>query len=121
MNAATYAQHCAWLPDLRDRRGDTSRAKHLVPRQTPAGRTDHRLLTSMAKDIGACGQPDGTFNQGPARGYDFLASWDNMADDLTPAQKQGMSAFSGMNWHSENGCERWLRRRRLDLEHSSRP
>ena len=92
------------VADLRDRRGDTSRAKHLRAEATQLAEQINRLLYVHGKGYWCCGQPDGTFNQ-VRHGYDFLAVMDNMADDLTPAQKQEMSAFFWNELHSE----KWMR------------
>ena len=93
------------VADLHERRGNTSRAKQLRGEATQIWRNGSiACFMSMAKGYWRCGQPDGTFNE-VRHCYDFLAVVDNMADDLTPAQKQEMSAFFWRELHSE----KWMR------------
>ena len=62
----------------------------------------NRLLYVNGKGYWRCGQPDGSFNE-VRHCYDLLAVLDNMAEDLSSAQKHEMSQFFGANCIAKNG------------------
>ncbi len=92
------------VADLHERRGNAARAKQLRGEANDLAERINRLLYVKGKGYWRCGQPDGTFNE-VRHCYDFLAVVDNMAEDLTPTQKQEMSAFFWSELHSE----KWMR------------
>jgi hypothetical protein len=92
------------VADLQERRGNAARARELRAEATALAERINRLLYVDGKGFWRCGQPDGTFNE-VRHCYDFLAVLDNMAEDLTPAQRHEMSEFFWRELHSE----KWMR------------
>jgi len=92
------------VADLHERRGNTARARELRTEAKTLADRINRLLYAEGKGYWRCGQPDGSFNE-VRHCYDFLAVLDNMAEDLSPAQKKEMSEFFWRELHSE----KWMR------------
>jgi hypothetical protein len=92
------------VADLRERRGDSARARELRGEAAALAERINRLLYIKGKGYWRCGQPGGTFNQ-VRHCYDFLAVLDTMAEDLAPEQKREMSEFFWRELHSE----KWMR------------
>jgi hypothetical protein len=92
------------VADLHERRGNMDRARQLRAEARDLAQRINRSLYVRGKGYWRCGQPDGTFNE-VQHCYDFLAVLDNMAEDLTPAQKEEMSAFFWRELHSD----KWMR------------
>jgi hypothetical protein len=92
------------VADLHERRGNSDRAMQLRGEAKALAERINRLLYVNGKGYWRCGQPDGTFNE-VRHCYDFLAVFDNMAEDLTPGQKREMSEFFWRELHSE----KWMR------------
>ncbi|MGO8797176.1 MAG: hypothetical protein ACLQLC_20340 [Candidatus Sulfotelmatobacter sp.] len=92
------------VADMRARRGNQARSKELrMEADALAGRIN-RLLYVEGMGYWRCGQPDGKFNE-VRHCYDLLAVLDNMAEDLTPAQRREMSEFFWNELHSK----KWMR------------
>lgn len=92
------------VADMHEHRGNSARAQQLRTEATALAGRINRLLYVDGKGYWRCGQPDGSFNE-VRHCYDFLAVLDNMADDLSPAQKREMSDFFWRELHSE----KWMR------------
>jgi hypothetical protein len=92
------------VADLRERRGNAAGARELRNEAHDLVERINRLLYVNGKGYWRCGQPDGTFNE-VRHCYDFLAVLDNMAQDLTSAQKEEMKEFFWRELHSE----KWMR------------
>jgi len=92
------------VADLHERRGNGVRARELRAEAKALAERINRLLYVNGRGYWRCGQPDGTFNE-VRHCYDFLSVLDNMAEDLSPAQKQEMSEFFWRELHSE----KWMR------------
>jgi hypothetical protein len=92
------------VADMHERRGNGVRAGQLRTEAKSLADRINQLLYVNGKGFWRCGQPDGTFNE-VRHCYDFLAVLDNMAEDLTPAQKNEMSEFF---WR-ELRSEKWMR------------
>lgn len=92
------------VADMHERRGSTVRAADLRAEAKALAERINHLLYVNGKGYWRCGQPDGTFNE-VRHCYDFLAILDNMAEDLTAAQKNEMSDFFWRELHSE----KWMR------------
>lgn len=92
------------VAELHRRRGNAKRAKELhIEAKAMADRINN-LLYVTGKGYWRCGQPDGSFNE-VRHCYDFLSVLDNMADDLTPTQRQEMNDFFWRELHSK----KWMR------------
>ncbi|HEY3929078.1 MAG TPA: twin-arginine translocation signal domain-containing protein [Candidatus Koribacter sp.] len=92
------------LADMHEHRGNDARARELRSEAKALAERINRLLYVQGKGYWRCGQPDGAFNE-VRHCYDFLAVMDNMAEDLSPAQKREMNEFF---WR-ELGSEKWMR------------
>jgi len=92
------------VADLHERRGNSARARELRGEARELAARINRLLYVIGKGYWRCGQPDGTSNE-VRHCYDFLAVLDNMAEDLSPRQKQEMSEFFWRELHSD----KWMR------------
>lgn len=92
------------VADMHERRGNGARASELRSEAKALAERINRLLYVQGKGYWRCGQPDGTFNE-VRHCYDFLAVMDNMAEDLSPAQKHEMNEFF---WR-ELASEKWMR------------
>jgi hypothetical protein len=92
------------VADLHERRGNSTHARQLRGEAKALAGRISRLLYVDGKGYWRCGQPDGTFNE-VQHCYDFLAVLDNMAEDLTPAQKREMSEF----FRRELRSQKWMR------------
>ncbi|ABF39660.1 hypothetical protein Acid345_0655 [Candidatus Koribacter versatilis Ellin345] len=89
---------------MHEHRGNQVRAQQLrAEAKSLAERIIHDLYVA-GKGYWRCRQPDGSFNE-VRHCYDFLAVLDNMAEDLSPAQKQEMAAFFWRELRSET----WMR------------
>lgn len=89
---------------MHERRGNNTRANELRSEAKALAERINRLLYVKGKGYWRCGQPDGSFNE-VRHCYDFLAVLDNMAEDLSPTQKQEMAEFF---WR-ELRSEKWMR------------
>ena len=106
------------VADLNERRGNAARARELRVEAKALAERINRLLYVNGKGYWRCGQPDDTFNE-VRHCYDFLAVLDNMAEDLTPRQKQEMSEFFWRELHSEEMDAGAIAERcGCDLEHT---
>ena len=92
------------VADLHERCGNSARARQLRGEAKALAERISRLLYVDGKGYWRCGQPDGSFNE-VRHCYDFLAVLDNMAEDLTPAQKSEMNEFFWRELHSQ----KWMR------------
>ncbi len=84
---------------LLDRKGDSVRAGQIRAEANALAERINRVLYVQGKGYWRCGQPDGSFNE-VRHCYDLLAVLDNMAGDLSEAQKQEMSRFFWNELHS---------------------
>lgn len=92
------------VADMYERRGNGARASELRAEAKSLAERINRLLYVKGKGHWRCGQPNATFNE-VRHCYDFLAVLDNMAEDLSAAQKKEMSEFF---WRELHG-EKWMR------------
>lgn len=93
-----------FVADLLERRGDSSGAAQLrADAKALAQRINDKLYVE-GKGWWQCGYPDGSFVE-VRHCYDFLSVLDNMAEDLTDAQKHEMSHFFWQELHSDY----WMR------------
>ncbi len=103
MNAGNVSS-MRFIAEMLERRGDSSRASQLrAEAQELADRINHKLYVN-GKGWWKCGQPDGSFLE-VRHCYDFLSVLDNMAEDLSAAQKQEMDRFFWEELHSDY----WMR------------
>ncbi len=93
-----------FVADLLEHRGDSSRTAQLRTEAKELAQRINGKLYVQGKGWWKCGYPDGTFVE-VRHCYDFLAVLDNMAEDLTDAQKREMSGFFWQELHSEY----WMR------------
>lgn len=84
---------------LWERKGDTARARTLRGEASAMAQRICRLLYVQGKGFWRCGQPDSSYNE-VRHCYDLLAVLDNMADDLSPQQKQEMNDFFWRELHN---------------------
>ncbi|MGA7294270.1 MAG: hypothetical protein WBW85_17180 [Terriglobales bacterium] len=92
------------VANFHERRGNAARARELRAEAKAVAEQINRLLYVNGKGYWRCGQPDGSFNE-VRHCYDLLAVLDNMAEDLSSAQKHEMSQFFWRELHSE----KWMR------------
>ncbi len=92
------------VADMHERRGNSARARELRGEAKTLADRINRQLYVNGRGFWRCGQPDGSFNE-VRHCYDFLAVLDNMADDLSAAQKREMAEFFWRELHSE----KWMR------------
>ncbi len=92
------------VADMHERRGNSARARELRAEAKAMAERIVHLLYVEGKGYWRCAQPDGSFNE-VRHCYDFLGVLDNMAEDLSPAQKREMNEFFWRELHSE----KWMR------------
>lgn len=88
-----------FVASLLARKGDAARARQLRAEADALAARINRVLYVQGKGYWRCGQPDGSFNE-VRHCYDLLSVFDNMAEDLSTAQKQEMSRFFWSELHS---------------------
>jgi hypothetical protein len=103
MNAGNVSS-MRFIADLLERRGDSSRASQLRAEAKELAKRINDKLYVAGKGWWKCGYPDGSFVE-VRHCYDFLSVLDNMAEDLTEAQKREMSRFFWEELHSNY----WMR------------
>ncbi len=99
MNAGNVSS-MRFVADLLERRGDSSRAAQFRYEASQLAKRIVDKLYVTGKGWWRCGQPDGSFNE-VRFCYDFLSVLDNMAEDLSEAQKGEMSRFFWRELHSD--------------------
>jgi len=92
------------LAQMHEYRGNGARARELRSEAKALAERINRMLYVNGKGYWRAGQPDGSFNE-VRHCYDFLAVLDNMAADVSAAQKQEMAKFFWRELHSE----KWMR------------
>lgn len=103
MNAGNVSS-MRFVANLLDRRGDSTRATQLRAEAKDLAQRINQKLYVQGKGWWKCGQPDGSFVE-VRHCYDFLSVLDNMAEDLSAAQKEEMSRFFWQQLHSDY----WMR------------
>jgi hypothetical protein len=103
MNAGNVSS-MRFVADLLERRGESSRASQLRAEAKELAQRINQKLYVAGKGWWKCGYPDGSYAE-VRHCYDFLAVLDNMAEDLSEAQKQEMSRF----FWSELYSPYWMR------------
>jgi hypothetical protein len=101
---ANNVQAMRAVADLHEHRGDAGRARELRTEAKSLADRINRELYVEGRGYWRCRQPDGSFNE-VRHCYDFLATIDSMADELSPTQRQQMADF----FWSELHTEKWMR------------
>lgn len=103
MNAGNVSS-MRFVADLVEHRGDSEGARELRAQAGQLAADINRLLYVKGKGWWRCLQPDGSYNE-VRHCYDFLSVLDNMAEDLSPTQKEEMAHF----FWQQLASKKWMR------------